>query len=106
MLMKRFYVVLSICIGVSVTVSGQTVQDGKNHLFAQRFELADQTFQQLLKANAADPEVLYWGGQAVIERELDSAKKAAVARNWYDKALQVAANSPWVMVGAGHADLL
>ena len=32
MLMKRFYVVLSICFGVSVTVSGQTVQDGKNHL--------------------------------------------------------------------------
>lgn len=106
MLMKRFYVVLSICFGVSVTVSGQTVQDGKNHLFAQRFELADQTFQQLLKANPADPEVLYWGGQAVIERELDSVKRAAVARNWYDKALQVAANSPLVMVGAGHADLL
>lgn len=104
--MKRIFLLLAISVGVVVTGNGQTVQDGKNHLFAQRFELAEQTFQQLLKANPADPDALYWGGQAAIERELDSVKKIGVARAWYDKALQAAANSPLVMVGAGHADLL
>ncbi|MFM8592617.1 MAG: tetratricopeptide repeat protein [Sphingomonadales bacterium] len=103
--MKRIFLLLAISVGVVVTGNGQTVQDGKNHLFAQRFELAEQTFQQLLKANPADPDALYWGGQAAIERELDSVKKIGVARAWYDKALQAAANSPLVMVGAGHADL-
>ncbi len=104
--MRRIFLLLAITVSVIVAAHGQTVQDGKNHLFAQRFELADQTFQQLLKANPADPDALYWGGQAVMERELDSVKKIAVARSWYDKALQTAANSPLVMVGAGHADLL
>lgn len=104
--MKRIFLLLAISAGAAGLVKAQTIQDGKNHLFAQRFELAEQTFQQLLKANPADPDALYWGGQAVIERELDSVKKITAARAWYDKALQVAANSPLVMVGAGHADLL
>lgn len=104
--MKRIFLLLAMSVGAAVIVNGQTVQDGKSHLFAQRFELAEQTFQQVLKVNPADPEALYWGGQSVIEREPDSVKKIAVARAWYDKALQVAANSPLVMVGAGHADLL
>lgn len=104
--MKRIFLLLAMSVGAAVIVNGQTVQDGKSHLFAQRFELAEQTFQQVLKINPADPEALYWGGQSVIEREPDSVKKIAVARAWYDKALQVAANSPLVMVGAGHADLL
>lgn len=104
--MKRIYLLLAVNLCVVLTTSGQTVQDGKNHLFAQRFELAEQTFQQILKNNPADPDALYWGGQAVIERELDSVKRVAVARAWYDKAQLVAANSPLVMVGAGHADLL
>ena len=104
--MKRIFFLLAISVGVVAIANGQTVQDGKNHLFAQRFELAEQAFQQVLKNNPADPDALYWGGQAAIERELDSVKKIAVARAWYDKALQAAANSPLVMVGAGHADLL
>jgi len=104
--MKRIYLLLTVSFCVVLTTSGQTILEGKSHLFAQRFELAEQTFQQILKSNPADPEALYWGGQAVIERELDSAKRVAVARAWYDKALQAAANSPLVMVGAGHADLL
>jgi TolA-binding protein len=104
--MKRIFFLLAIGVGVVAIGNAQTVQDGKNHLFAQRFELAEQTFQQILKGNPADPDALYWGGQAAIEREQDSVKKIAVARAWYDKALQVAANSPLVMVGAGHADLL
>ena len=104
--MKRIFFLLAISVGVVAIANGQTVQDGKNHLFAQRFELAEQAFQQVLKNNPADPDALYWGGQTAIERELDSVKKIAVARAWYDKALQAAANSPLVMVGAGHADLL
>jgi tetratricopeptide (TPR) repeat protein len=104
--MKRIFFLLAFSIGVAAVSNGQTVQDGKNHLYAQRFELAEQAFQQILKVNPADPDALYWGGQAAIERELDSVKKVAVARAWYDKALLVAANSPLVMVGAGHADLL
>jgi len=58
-------------------------------------------FQQLLKANPADAEALYWGGQSAISLELDSTRKPSVARAWYDKAMQTAAASPLVQVGAG-----
>lgn len=104
--MRRFLWMLAGC-GLSVlAANAQSVQEGKNHLMAQRYQLAEQTFQQLLKNNPADPECLYWAGQAAIELEPDTAKRASVARTAYDKAMQLAPNAPLVMVGAGHADLL
>ena len=104
--MTNRVLVLILCVALNDFIAGaQTIQEGKAHFFAQRFQLANTVFQQLLKNNPADAEALYWGGQSAISLELDSASKPAVARAWYTKALQTAAASPIVQVGAGQADL-
>jgi len=103
--MNRALVLLSCFVLNGFVLCAQSIQEGKAHSFAQRYQLADAVFQQLLKANPADAEALYWGGQSAISLELDSTRKPSVARAWYDKAMQTAAASPLVQVGAGQADL-
>jgi len=103
--MNRALVLLSCFVLNGFVLCAQSIQEGKAHFFAQRYQLADAVFQQLLKANPADAEALYWGGQSAISLELDSTRKPSVARAWYDKAMQTAAASPLVQVGAGQADL-
>jgi tetratricopeptide (TPR) repeat protein len=104
-MMNRF-LVLFFCVALTgLAAIAQSIQEGKAHFFAQRYQLANAVFQQLLKTNPADAEALYWSGQSAISLELDSTRKPAVARAWYDKAMQVAAGSPLVQVGAGQADL-
>jgi tetratricopeptide (TPR) repeat protein len=97
---------LAFSLLMAFFAQGQSIQEGKNHLYAQRHELASGVFQQLLKTNPADVEALYWNGQSQLDHEVDSVKKAAAAKEWYDKALQLTNSAPLIMVGAGHADLL
>lgn len=103
--MKNRAIVLLLAVFVGLSAFSQSIQEGKAHFFAQRYQLANTVFQQLLKTNPADVEALYWGGQAALFVELDSAKKPAIARAWYDKAVQVNATAPLLMIGAGLADL-
>lgn len=106
MMKYRALPLLAFSLLLAFFAQGQSIQEGKNHLYAQRHELAIGVFQQLLKANPADVEALYWNGQSKLDHEVDSVKKAAVAREWYDKALQLTNSAPLIMVGSGHADLL
>ena len=106
MMKYRALILLAFSVTFGFLAKGQTIQEGKNHLYAQRHELAAGVFQQLLKANPADAEAYYFNGQALLEHEADSVKKVALAKSWYEKAGQLAVTSPLVMVGAGHADLL
>lgn len=88
--MMNRVLVLFFCVALTgLAASAQSIQEGKAHYFAQRYQLANAVFQQLLKTNPADAEALYWGGQSAISLELDSTRKPAVARAWYDKAMQV-----------------
>lgn len=106
MMKYRALPLLAFSLLMAFFAQGQSIQEGKNHLYAQRHELASGVFQQLLKTNPADVEALYWNGQSQLDHEVDSVKKAAVAKEWYDKALQLTNSAPLIMVGAGHADLL
>lgn len=106
MMKYRALPLLAFSLLMAFFAQGQSIQEGKNHLYAQRHELASGVFQQLLKTNPADVEALYWNGQSQLDHEVDSVKKAAAAKEWYDKALQLTNSAPLIMVGAGHADLL
>jgi TolA-binding protein len=106
MMKYRALSLLAFLISTAFFAQGQSIQEGKNHLYAQRHELASGVFQQLLKANPADIEALYWNGQSQLDHEVDSVKKATATRDWYNKALQLTNSAPLIMVGAGHADLL
>jgi len=103
--MKNRAIVLFLCFVAGFNAVAQSLQEGKSHFYAQRYQLASNVFQQLLKTNPTDVEALYWGGQAALSLELDSAKKPAVVRAWFDKAVQLNSSAPLLMIGAGQADL-
>jgi tetratricopeptide (TPR) repeat protein len=82
-------------------LNAQTIQDGINHLYADRFKNAEQTFQKILAANPNVAEATYWLGQTYLDMDNNDA-----ARQLYDKALAANGNNPIIMVGKGHVLLL
>lgn len=82
-------------------LNAQTVQEGVNHLYADRFKNAEQTFQKMLAANPNNADATYWLGQTYLDSDDNDA-----ARQLYEKALSANGNNPLIMVGKGHVALL
>ncbi len=82
-------------------LKAQTLQEGINHLHADRFKSAIAVFEKLLAVNPNNMEATYWLGQTYFDDD-----KNATARQVYDKALSTNGNAPLILVGLGHADLL
>jgi tetratricopeptide (TPR) repeat protein len=101
----RLVLLLSFYLTASLAI-GQSLDEGKNHFYSQRYELADAVFKQVLEKNSSDPSVLFWAGQTKLELEKDSTKKAQLARTFFDNASKLTNANPLIMVGAGQADLL
>ncbi|HEU4470827.1 MAG TPA: tetratricopeptide repeat protein [Flavisolibacter sp.] len=79
----------------------QNVQEGINHLYAQRYQSAKTVFEKMLASNPNNIEATYWLGQAhLLQKNTDAAKSL------YDKALASSNNAPLIMVGSGHVALL
>lgn len=81
-------------------LKAQTIQEGMNHLYADRFKSAIGVFEKLLAANPNNIEATYWLGQTYFDMD-ENAK----ARQLYDKALTTNGSAPLILVGLGHADL-
>ena len=82
-------------------LNSQSIQEGVNHLYADRFKSAEQTFQKLLAVNPNNADAIYWLGQTYLDKDDNEA-----ARQLYDKALAANGNNPLIMVGKGHVLLL
>jgi tetratricopeptide (TPR) repeat protein len=81
-------------------LKAQTIQEGMNHLYADRFKSAIGVFERLLATNPNNIEATYWLGQTYFDMD-DNAK----ARQLYEKALAANGGAPLILVGLGHADL-
>lgn len=81
-------------------VKAQTIQEGMNHLYADRFKSAIAVFEKLLATNPNNMEAVYWLGQTYFDMD-DNSK----ARQLYEKTLATNGSAPLVLVGLGHADL-
>lgn len=81
--------------------AAQTLQDGINHLYADRFKNAAKSFKSLLDVNPNNLDAIYWLGQTYLDMDDNDA-----ARQLYDKALQTNGNAPLIMVGRGHVHLV
>lgn len=88
-------------LAFSGVAMAQSLQDGINDLYAQRFKSAQSTFEKLVAANPNDINAVYWLGQTFIE-----ADNVPAAKSVYDKALLASANAPLVIVGRGQVDLI
>ncbi|MBC7873190.1 MAG: tetratricopeptide repeat protein [Ferruginibacter sp.] len=81
-------------------LKAQTIQEGLNHLYADRFKSAIAVFEKLLATNPNNIDATYWLGQTYFDMD-DNVK----ARQLYDKALASNGSAPLILVGLGHADL-
>ena len=86
---------------ILANLKAQSIQEGVNHLYADRFKNAEQTFQKLLAVNPNNADATYWLGQTYLDKDDNDA-----ARQLYDKALAANGNNPLFMVGKGHVLLL
>ncbi|MFC0775322.1 tetratricopeptide repeat protein [Terrimonas alba] len=82
-------------------VKAQSLQDGVNDLYAERYKSAKATFEKLLASNPNNIDATYWLGQTLIEMD-----DTAGAKNLYSKALLSSANAPLVIVGMGQVELM
>jgi len=98
---KTFLALCTVITLANINAGAQTLQEGVNHLYADRFKSAEQTFQKLLAANPNSLEATYWLGQTYLDKDDNEA-----ARQLYDKALAANGNAPLIMVGKGHVLLL
>lgn len=79
----------------------QSLEDGKKFMYYDRFKSAKDVFQKLVAANPANEEATYWLGQAEIGLENIPAAKAV-----YQSKLSAVPNSPLILAGIGHVELL
>lgn len=98
--MKKTVVGFLFALFLSVAAFAQSVQEGVNHLYAQRYQSARSTFQKLLSANPNNIEANYWLGQTLL-----AEKKVAEARDVYQKALTASNNAPLLLAGMGGVNL-
>ena len=98
--MKKTVMIVAAGLFLATGLKAQTMQEGINHLYADRFKSAVGVFEKLLAANPNNIEASYWLGQTYLD--MDQNDKA---RQLYDKALATSANAPLLLVGRGHVDL-
>lgn len=98
--MKKITITLLAFGLLSSGLKAQTIQEGMNHLYADRFKAAIGVFEKLLATNPNNIEATYWLGQVYFDMD-ENAK----AKQLYDKALATNGSAPLILVGLGHVDL-
>ncbi len=86
--------------------NGQSMDDGKNFMYYERFNSAKVVFQKILNADPANEEAAYWLGQSYIRPDERTEKDLADARALYQSKLSTNPNSPLLIVGMGHIELI
>ncbi|HMJ47075.1 MAG TPA: tetratricopeptide repeat protein [Ferruginibacter sp.] len=82
-------------------VFAQSIEEGKKFMYFERFKSAKEVFQKLMAANPSNEEAIYWLGQAEIGLE-----NIAAAKSLYLSKLSAIPNSPLILAGVGHVELL
>jgi tetratricopeptide (TPR) repeat protein len=90
------------CIGS--TVLAQTLEQGKQFLYYERFASAQSAFEKVLNANPNNIDAVYWLGQTMIHRR--DTRDTAGAKALYQKMLATNGNAPLLLAGMGHVELL
>jgi len=83
------------------SVFAQSIDDGKKFLYYERYKSAKDIFQKLSNSNPADETATYYLGQSMIGLEDIAGAKAL-----YLQKLSATPNSPLILAGIGHVELL
>ncbi|MBD0294167.1 MAG: tetratricopeptide repeat protein [Flavisolibacter sp.] len=93
--MKKSAIVLFSAL-FTISAFAQSVQDGLTHLYAERTQSAQTTFEKMLASNPNNVEAIYWLGQTHLANN-----DVAAARALYQKALTTTNNAPLIRAGMG-----
>ena len=102
--MKMTKITITVLVAAllgTADIKAQSIQEGINHLYAERNKSAKETFDKLVATNPNNLEAVYWLGQTYIEME-----DLKSARDLYSKTLQANGNAPLILVGMGHVNLI
>jgi len=102
--MKMMKITITIFLAAMISIAGikaQTLQEGINHLYADRDKTAKETFEKLIATNPNNLDAIYWLGQAHI-----AMSNVAAAKDLYSKTLNTNGNAPLILVGMGHVELI
>lgn len=99
--MKKITLILSLSIFATAGLVAQSIQEGINYMYAERYKSAKANFEKILVSNSNNAEATYWLGQAEIEME-----NVAAAKTLYANALLANANAPLILVGIGQIALI
>ena len=86
---------------LSNTLFAQSIEDGKNFMYYERYKSAKEVFQKIAASNPADEVANYYLGQAMIGLE-----DVAGAKALYQQKMAASPNSPLLLAGMGHIGLL
>ena len=75
-------------------------------MYYERYKSAKDVFQKILASNPANEEAAYWLGQAYIAPDDRTAKDLADAKALYQSKLTANPNSPLLIAGMGHIELI
>src|SRR5690606_18320308 len=79
----------------------QKIKDGKDFMYYERFESAKDVFEKILASEPSNEEAVYYLGQAYIGLE-----NVPAAKDLYLKKLAENPNSPLILAGVGHVELI
>jgi tetratricopeptide (TPR) repeat protein len=99
--MKKSLAVFFLTMIVVVQSWAQSVQEGINHLYAERFESAKGIFDRMTASNPNNLEATYWLGQTLIKMN-----NVPAAKSLYEKTLAANGNAPMILAGMGQIDLI
>jgi tetratricopeptide (TPR) repeat protein len=99
--MKKSAIVLVFAMALSFVVRAQSIQEGVNNYYAERYGSAKSIFDKLLASNPNNIEATYWLGQTYLAQE-----NVTAAKSLYEKALASNGNAPLFLVGMGHVELV
>ncbi len=103
---KTILTFISVGLLFITGLKAQSIQEGMNHLYAQRYTSAISVFEKLLAVNPNNIEATYWLGQVYLDMDEIMSSRIARASQLYSKALQTTNGAPLIQVGLGHAELL
>lgn len=91
---------------LNLFASAQTIDEGKEHVFAMRYASAIAHFEKMVASAPANADAVYWLGQSYLDTDEPLADRLAQAKKVYGAGLAASADAPLLKVGLGHVELL
>jgi Tfp pilus assembly protein PilF len=99
--MKKIVSLFVISTVLTLSTLAQSIQEGINHLYAERNVSAKTNFERMLASNPNNIEASYWLGQTFL-----AVDNITAVRQHYEKSLGTSGNAPLLLVGMGHVELM